>query len=474
MIFEWNQEAKLFLVEVEFLNVVFDKVQSMADFCKKLRREYCMNESSFTEADYHQTVEDMLFNCPQVSKVRLNLPFQLVGRHCNSATIILANTFKALAARFDEDSAPLRTLVIENVTDTAIRHLWTNPIDVMNIVNVTFGVENLVMTIRRHELETQRSEIFGLHLWNLIQSDKNLRSLCLVASDHDDKPPRGLKETKYWQYELAEWRAKSLPPPHAHIKISNLTCLELKRVEISPESFQRFVDGLGSTLEELYLNEVYLKTERSREWNEDSTRTLWVGIPNQTPSEGSMWAAMALKAAAPHLRICRAAFLGYDHYLREDLPGHPSFDLIDPCGLGRSLSQRFVEVVSGIRQPNTADGQVVEYFPRDSIPGFLGGELKARTRALKAVEYDTNAYQAVVANPTSCWQKSIDGTFPNLNANTLDELHYIAETACQGMNEIHNRRCEWTAGSSLANEYTDNMSNAPNDDDANDNGPEGI
>ena len=78
---------------------------------------------------------------------------------------------------------------------------------------------------------------------------------------------------------------------------------------------------------------------------------------------------------------------------------------------------------------------------------------------LRIEDYDVNAYQTAVANPTSQWHKSIDGVFANCNQNTLDELHYIAETACRGMNEIHRRRSEWTAGNSMANEYADNLIN---------------
>jgi hypothetical protein len=50
--------------------------------------------------------------------------------------------------------------------------------------------------------------------------------------------------------------------------------------------------------------------------------------------------------------------------------------------------------------------------------------------------------------------------FTNCNPSTLDELHHIAEMACQGMNEIHRRRNEHTEGNSLASEYTQNLMTA--------------
>lgn len=446
-------------MEVEFLETVFARVPSMTEFCQAMHKKYCMNEGSFTETEYCDMVETILFNCREVDSLRLNLPFQLVGRHCNAATMILANTLKAFAARPEEDSADLKTLVLENVTDVTIYSLWMNPSDVMNIMSVVAVLDNLVMTLRRHDVDPQRAGLFGSCLWDVIEHADHLKTLCLVGMDHDDRPPRGLKQTRFWQIPAEDWRARSLPAPRVHF--SNLTCLELKRVEVLPESFLKAADVFGETIQELYLNEVYLKTEQSRDWNQDSRKVLWIGVPNQRPAEDCQWMALSLRAAAPKLRICRASFLAYDHYLHEDMSVQPDFDLIDPCGLGRSVSQRFVEVVMGIHQPNMSSGEPVEFFPQDPKHDVLIHTLKPRTRALLVEEYDTNAHQTAVDNTTSEWQKSIDGIFHNCNSGTLDELHYIAETACQGMNEIHRRRSEWTAGNSMANEYADNLFHIP-------------
>ncbi|KAJ6445728.1 hypothetical protein O9K51_00491 [Purpureocillium lavendulum] len=533
-------------MEVEFLETVFARVPSMTDFCQTMQRKYCLNDASFTETEYLDTLVTMLFNCRDVDRLRLNLPFQLVGRHVNAATMILANTLKAFANRPEEDSAPLRTLVLENVTDVAICHLWMNPSDVMNIMAVVAALEHLVLTLRRHENEPPRVGWFGTCLWSLIDSAGRLESLCLIGMDQDDKPPRGLKQTRFWQLPLDEWRARSLPAPR--VCLAHLTCLELKRFEVLPEILVKIMEDLGETLEELYLSEVYLKAEQGRDWNTDSKKILWVGVPNQRPADDCHWVAMAVRCACPRLRLCRASFLAYDHYLREDCATAPRFDLIDPCGLGRSLSQRFVEVVLGVPQPNDPSSrEPVEYLPRDPIDDhriasqpyvpatpeeenaqqepkqqqcarlnydndndyhypyqqtqqqqpqqqqehqqqqqqrqkLLGKPASAPPAAalaaappppppprapLRVDEYDVNAYQTAVANPTSQWHKSIDGIFANCNQNTLDELHYIAETACRGMNEIHRRRSEWTAGYSMANEYADNLlSHVPPADDA--------
>lgn len=427
---------------------MFLRVPAMKEFCKALYSKYCMNESSFTEEDYHRTVEDMLFNCRDVDRLRLNLPFQLVGRHCNAATMILANTFKAFANRPEEDSAKLKVLVLENVTDVAVCHLWMNPVDVMNIMRVVDKLEHLVMTIRRHENEVHRSRWFGSCLWNLVENAGQLQSLCLWGVENDDRLPRGLKQTKFWQTGADEWRARALPAPH--IMMPQLTSLELKKVDITPSVLIKAAENFGPTLQELYLNEVYLKTEQLDGFNE--SQVLWVGRPNQRPGDGQRWLAMELRCAAPQLRICRASFLGYDFYIREEVSTHPEFDLIDPCGLGRSISQRFVETVTGIQQPNMPSGDPVEYLPADPRKDHLMRQLSARTKPLSVEEYDTNAYQEAVENTTSLWQQSIDDLFPNCNSNTLDELHYIAETACQGMSEIHGRGIrEWNANNRANN-----------------------
>jgi hypothetical protein len=157
---------------------------------------------------------------------------------------------------------------------------------------------------------------------------------------------------------------------------------------------------------------------------------------------------MELRWTLSKLRICRASFLAYDNYLLENIEEqHPEFDLVDPCGLGRSVSQRFVEVVMGIHQPNMPSGEPVEFIPPSYTMDSLLEQMKARPRALQVTEYDTNAHQTAVGNTTSHWHRSIDGVFPNCNHDTLDKLHYIAETACKGMNEMRRRTTtEWPPG----------------------------
>lgn len=125
--------------EVRYLGKIFSKIPTMGVFIDTLNDRYCMAETSFTELEYRARLGDLLAHTPNASAVRLNLPFQLISRHCHAATMILGNTIEALAERArlqqqqqqqeqeqegagngEEEAAPLRTLVIENLTDTTV------------------------------------------------------------------------------------------------------------------------------------------------------------------------------------------------------------------------------------------------------------------------------------------------------------------------------------------------------------------
>lgn len=124
--------------EVRYLGKIFSKIPTMGVFIDTLNDRYCMAETSFTELEYRARLGDLLAHTPNASAVRLNLPFQLISRHCHAATMILGNTIEALAERArlqlqqeqeqegkrdgeeEGEAAPLRTLVIENLTDTTV------------------------------------------------------------------------------------------------------------------------------------------------------------------------------------------------------------------------------------------------------------------------------------------------------------------------------------------------------------------
>lgn len=418
----------------------------MNDFLATLRRKYCMNEASFTEAEFYATLETMLFNCRDVDSLRLNLPFQLVGSTCTAATMILANTLKAFANRAEEDSAWLKTLVVENVTDRAICDLWLNPSDVLNIMRVVAVLENLVLTLRRHETGTQQVGLFGACLWNVVEHAEHLKTISITEVDHEEQPSSGLRLTRHTQQSIHDFEDRYLPAPRL-ILISELRCLELKRVLVSADFLISAAHSFGRTLEELYLTNVYMAVEQTPTWNTDSKRHLWVGLPNTPPpppcDEGeTQWIAMQFRALMPRLHTIRATNLGYHLHTScpasdDDLASR-AFDFQDPANLSRPLSRRFVEVVTGITQPPYLGGsKPLTYSPHDAEFAHLLQEMKPRPKQTKMEDYDAIAHQLVKGSTTSDWGRSIDGIFANCNSNTIDELHYIADTACQGMNDMN-------------------------------------
>ncbi|RNJ59096.1 hypothetical protein D7B24_003189 [Verticillium nonalfalfae] len=457
--------------EVEFLSTLLEPLPSMKEFIHSLQYRYCMSDTSFTEIDYHKRLLDMCFNCDQINRLRINLPCQLVGQRCNTATMILANTFSAFAERFKNmdptgpEPVRLETLVIENITDQTIYNLWKNPSDVRSMMHVFSGLKHAMFTIRRVELADPRIlTAWGRFLWEMFRIAESLDSLRLVGTD-DDRPPRGLlKQTKAWLTSILEWRALALPVPpsfHAH---PSLTSLALERLDISPMNLQSAAWNFGSTLRTLILNEVYLKVEQSTTHNRDTTKSLWIGLPNQRPEDDNLWMAMQFRILAPKLELVRASSLSYDHFLHEDLfqggsilpeAASPDFDFVDPSGLGRSLAQRFVEVTLGYAQPPSPPPAVrpVVFLPEDSSHDHLVANLRPRPAGgLAIVDYDANAHHAAVDDPTGRWHRSLDGLYPNSNAGTLQTLHAIADTAFRGMNEIQRHRDEAALRDGVAGE----------------------
>jgi len=256
--------------------------------------------------------------------------------------------------------------------------------------------------------------------------------------------------TRHTHQPIDDFQARLLPSPRL-ILISALRCLELKRVLVSADFLINAAHNFGSTLEELYLTEVYMAVEQTPAWNTNCQRHLWIGLPNTQPPpdapEGrTAWVAMVFRALMPHLRIIRASGLGYHLHtscpasLEHDVTTR-AFDLQDPAGLSRPLSRRFVEVVSGITQPPTLGTKSpMVYYPHEAENAHLLKETKPRPRHLCIEDYDTLAHQLANGSTTSDWLRSIDGVFANCNSNSLDELHQIANTACQGMGELPARR----------------------------------
>ncbi|KAK8125117.1 uncharacterized protein PG998_000876 [Apiospora kogelbergensis] len=401
--------------EVNYLSKIFSAVPSMEAFVTTLRDRYCLNEASFTEVDYRDSLGKLLGHTPNVSAVRLNLPFQLISKHCRAATMILGNTFEALAQR-PEESERVRTLVLENVTDTTIVKLWRNPRDVRNIIDAFSALENLLISVRRHEEGPAQTLNFRHRLWEMIGKAPNLESLCLISLDWDDGSFEPLKETTQRDCTIDDWHFRSIPtirkPPKS--VLSQLTYLELRRVEVPGCGLLSMFECFKDSLKELYLNQVYLKKVHDANTPGTTNDVLWIGLPNTRPAQDHRWIATCLRQMELRLRVCRVASLGYDQYVTGQEPhAMPDYDLSDPSGLGRSLEQRFVEVVSGIQQPSAPDGSPVAYWPEEEGQVWAYAD-KDRPQDMQPRDWSAPHYFSTQKNPTSGWQKTIDCQFPQL------------------------------------------------------------
>ncbi|KAK9788924.1 putative F-box domain-containing protein [Seiridium cardinale] len=428
--------------EVEYLGKIFGKIPAMKPFVEGLYDRYCMNEASFTEAEYREHLGNVLEKTPNVEAVRLNLPFQLISKHVHASTMLLGNTFEAFARR-PEDSVSLKTLVLENLTDIGIVRLWRNPQDVKNIIDTFAGLEHLLLSVRRHEGERYHTIGFQQRLWEMIGKAGKLKSLCLISLNMDELPFQQVKRTSQRDCTLSDWNFRSIPtirkPPKSVLPY--LASLELRRVDIQPCGFLSLFKCFGNSLKELILNHVYrvvVKTTYNSHEPEDVEKNLWIGYPNVRPPPNHRWIAMTIRELNIQLRVCRVTNIGYDQYLVGLRPLEwPRYDLYDPTGRGRSLDQRFVEVATGIKQPTMALDSKVEYWPEEAEHTWAYAS-KARPRKIRRRDWDAVAYLADVGNNnTSCWQKTIDGYFPNINQYTVDELHRFADTACEGMEEVN-------------------------------------
>ncbi|KAI5925408.1 hypothetical protein F4810DRAFT_660431 [Camillea tinctor] len=450
--------------EVNYLKQAFARVPQMHPFVYMLSERYCLNELSFTEIEYYNRLAGMLEHCPNVTAVRLNLPFQLLSQHCRAATMILGNTLKALLKR-PEESAIVDTLVIENLTDLTLYKLGRNPVDVANLSNILGHLKHLLVSVRRHDdCPYSRFEV-AFYLWEMLLKAKQLESLCLVGLDVNDKSE--LKTTTEGQTKFSGWQNRAMPLSSHRVSslaMLNITFLELRSLEIHPADLMDLFKIVSGSLRELYLDYVYLKSViRGNQSAAEREISYWVGPPNiPAPTAGAVWIAPRLREILD-LRVCRASNLGYDRYLdsswAKPLSEVPKYDVVDPCGLSRSLSQRFVEVVLGMKQPDAPDGSPIVHLPPEDTHhqdfGFgVGQQLtllhapyppsylptNPPSRPLESKWWDAASYLATPRNPTSSWQRSIDGFFPNCNETTLERLQAFADEAYDGMqlvSELH-------------------------------------
>ncbi|KAI1379562.1 hypothetical protein F4677DRAFT_409684, partial [Hypoxylon crocopeplum] len=427
--------------EVRFLGNLFTRVPSLNDFFSSLRDSYSMNEESFTEIDYRRQLGLMFDNAPNVTAVKLSLPFQLIcPGQWRSATMILGNSFEAMVQR-PEGSKVLKTLVLENLCDVSVRNLWRNPQDVKNIIGAFSNLQTLFISVRRNEPGGINTDNFCNRLWEMIGKAENLESLCLVDLDAD-AGLQTMKTASRLRWSVEEWQSRCLPTPRKApgSVLPNLTFLELRQVQVMGCGLLHMLKCFANSLQELYLDGVHLKVLDWSSPPEDVNNTLWIGLPNARPRPElkDRWVAVYLRQIQAKLRVCRVSNLGYERYvLGWEVHGDNSltaYDLLDPCGLSRSLEQRFVEVATGIVQPPAHTGVAVTYLPEDESQDSFALADRARPEGGLATEdWHATYYMATQRNPTSACQRSIDGQFPNYNQFTLNALHTFADKAYNGM-----------------------------------------
>ena len=398
----------------------------------ELMNSYCMDDTTFTEIEYLDKLSEILLRCPNVEGLRLNLPFQLMGKNSIVGKFILANSLKAFATRPEEESAPLKKLVIENITDSAIYDLATNPLDLGYLLAVTGNLEHLVLTVRRNELSLRMHSVVGTALCQILQDAESLNTLCIVGTDKDGAT---IPITAYesGDYEYADLIIMSLPL--MGLTTTSITRLELKNVVLEYTSIMGIAESCA--LEELYLTDVSLVTLQPADMEEDLLDILWIGLPNRRQGEAGLWVAPYLRVMLPNLRVCRATSIGYCAFLEGGDVDVSAHDITDPTGRARTLAQRFVEVVMGYEQPAAPDGKRIEYFP----PAFFSSKEcppdKAPMGRSDITSYDVTAYQTAVDNTTSYLLKSIDGLFVDFNGRTTEDLHRIAMLVYSGLKQMH-------------------------------------
>ena len=412
-------------------------VPSLSYFLVSLRHHYSFSDRSFTELDFYRAMTDILFYCRDIDRVRICLPFPITGVRCGAATRVLANALKALGQRPEEDSATLKTLVLEGVADDTLCELWMNPSDVMNMQNLLSVVETLVLQIRRLGPESFPASMFGAAMWNMIYNAVNVQSLTLASATFLAPCDEKIDITKSGEESQAQWQERRFPGPGAQLAPPKPTYLELRDVALLPDDLLRIATAFGPSLEELHMNEVSIMTHQSVGHNTRSDMHLWVGLPNEDPGQ-RLWMAMRFRALMPKLRICRCSKLDYRLYLHAEKPICETFDRADPAAIGRPLSQRFVEVVMGHRQPRLPSGEPIFYHSHDSEFSSLTYVLSERRARIPISEHDYVAHKlaGIDAGSRYDYEYSLDGQFRNCIDNSFQELSYLFDQVHSGMRAL--------------------------------------
>ncbi|KHJ34869.1 hypothetical protein EV44_g5007 [Erysiphe necator] len=446
--------------EIESFDNIFhgiiNRLPEIAKLSEKFKR-YCMGTTSFDERDFRFVLEEILQWTPNMCRVRVNLPLQILGWKSRTATLLFATTLECLAKRIDEHQA-IQTLVVDHLTDTALINICNNPMDLANAIKVFSSVLHLCISIKTEEISPNRQDAFGWYLWFMIRKARALTSLCLVGWNTKQEI-RSRRYDSGVRFEI--WNTRSLSFFSGDTNWEFLRNLELKSVYFRPSKFLEFIGEIKNCLRELYLFEVYLRVHRLPN-NEISG--LWVGKVGVNKPEGSVWVAEELRnMEGLNLKILRATGLEYDRFDVNPQPTDPEFDFLDP--LNRPYDQRFVDAVilgpekifltlykdDNIDKDLSSRSEIITNGRLENKDCTVYSNLKVTLKKKlnftprERKDYDAETYQRS-RNTTSHFKRCIDGCFFNQNERVLRELRSIVAIADRGMNllseEIYRARSE--------------------------------
>ncbi|RKF56314.1 hypothetical protein OnM2_082037 [Erysiphe neolycopersici] len=425
---------------------MINKLPEVAELSENFRR-YCMGSIYFDERDFRFVLEEVLRWTPNMCRVRVNLPFQILGCKSQTATLLFATTLECLAKRNLEHQA-IQTLVVDHLTDTALISICNNPMDLANAIKVFTSVLHLCISTKIEESGPDRQDAFGRYLWFVIRKARALISLCLVGWKIK-KDIRSRRHDNGIRFEI--WNTRSLPFSGSDSNWRFLRYLELKRVYFRPSKFIEFMKQIKTNLKELYLVEVYLRVHH---FPNDEISGLWIGKANMNKPAESIWVAEELREMEGlKLNILRATGLEYDVFEIDSQSTDAEFDFLDPLELNRSFDQRFVDTViqgpekmhpnlykddnlhenlSSLSETIVFNGHINKDYTQHSIlNNSLIEKFSSTPRELR--DYDAETYQRS-RNTTSNFKRCIDGFFFNQNEQALRELQAIVAVADRGMN----------------------------------------
>lgn len=419
--------------EIQRLGDIFGslskRVPEMAALIASLR-QYCLNESTFMIEDYAKTITTLLHVTLNATRLRLNLPFPVVGVDSDNdcSTQLLANTMAGIAQRPD-DAKHITTLVLDHLSECDIDRLCTNHLDVTNLFTVFSKLKHLVISLRRPYALGEWPRTFRQNFWLMLRQAEQLESLCVTGGKLGDKH-RYPNVSSQTGRRASQWVFSYLEKPLCP-NIGHLRCLELRRMDIEARCFLALISDNAATLKELYLNEVYLKHIRHGvTLPTEASQGLWVGHPSCPSTTQSPWIADTLHAMPGlNLQVVRVHQLGYTHFAPRTWTSRDAtlqdFDVVDPSTRTRSLDERFISAIFGV---------IDEPFTTSSLSSTPGLDSQVPSVAPGFQDdYASGSWRLSPSNSTSRWKYRLDDTFYNHNELALTQLHRIIEVADQGM-----------------------------------------